>query len=259
MFAFHVKIVEARGLPKMDTDGQSEPYCEIRLTNSIAQKTSVATKNQTDPKWNSTFSFQTTLSNEELLINVLDQDLSKDDLIGYIKFPIRVISFNVVHDQFFTLIPGPRVKESGKIRLLLHLTNPDSPPFEGLKPEYKKTNLQFTMVEADGIPNMDIGGKADPYCKIQFSGCRETFKTKISKNTYSPKWNDSFQINLPSYNVDMMIDLIDDDVAYDDPIGKLIIPLSIFEKEKEHDAWFYPIPYRGIKTAGRIHIQLLLK
>jgi hypothetical protein len=81
----HVHVVEARGLPHMDTKGDTDGYCVLEM-EGVQHRTSVEEDTIT-PVWNEAFSFSVFNQEESILIvNLWDEDPhSTDDIIGKIR------------------------------------------------------------------------------------------------------------------------------------------------------------------------------
>lgn len=52
--------------------------------------------------------------------------------------------------------------------------------------------LTVRIFRAENLPQMDAGGKADPYCVIKFAQYK--METKHIKKSCDPEWNEEFQI-----------------------------------------------------------------
>ena len=75
-----VTVMSARHLPKMDTFGSIDPFCEVRL-GAVAFKTTVR-KNTYTPEWSETFTFQmldSTTAGQPLKIALYDWDMVGDN------------------------------------------------------------------------------------------------------------------------------------------------------------------------------------
>ncbi|KAJ8761037.1 hypothetical protein K2173_025744 [Erythroxylum novogranatense] len=82
-----VRVVEARNLPPMDSNGLSDPYVKLQLGRQKF-KTKVV-KKCLNPTWGEEFSFKVDDLHEELVISVLDEDkYFNDDFLGMIKMPV---------------------------------------------------------------------------------------------------------------------------------------------------------------------------
>jgi len=88
--------------------------------------------------------------------------------------------------------------------------------------------LELNILEAIGVPPMDLNGHADPYVVVTFGA--KSMKTSIKKFTLSPKWNDRFRILVHKDEAayDLEFTLWDWDYASkDDRIGSCTLPLTV--------------------------------
>lgn len=135
----HVRAVEAVDVPKMDIFTKSDPYCIISLSNSVNRQRTRTIQNNDHPVWNEEFHFpiQTkknvndiNLGSIRLSITLFDQDtFSKDDIISSIEIPLNDYIVGRVYDEWYTLFPAKKLKEGGRIHLVVHLASKDAKPF----------------------------------------------------------------------------------------------------------------------------------
>uniref|UniRef100_A0A5B7ALW6 C2 and GRAM domain-containing protein n=1 Tax=Davidia involucrata TaxID=16924 RepID=A0A5B7ALW6_DAVIN len=85
-----VRVIEARNIPAMDTNGFSDPYVRLQMGKQKF-KTKVM-KKCLNPTWYEEFSFRVEDLKEELVISVLDEDkYFNDDFVGQIKVPVSQV------------------------------------------------------------------------------------------------------------------------------------------------------------------------
>ena len=115
--------------------------------------------------------------------------------------------------------------------------------------------LHVRIIEAKDLEKMDTIGKSDPYVKIKIIGTYQKAKTTVKKNTLTPVWNESFKFR--AYNPNrqhLSLKMFDEDVASDDEMATLDIPLASLEFSKVKDQWYQMTPCKGVKKGGFIHI-----
>ena len=115
--------------------------------------------------------------------------------------------------------------------------------------------LHVRVVEAKDIEKMDTIGKSDPFVKIKFVGTYQRGVTKIQKNTLTPIWNEEF--HFPCHNPNKQVfklKMLDHDVAADDLMSTLEIPVATLEPGKIKDQWFEMQPFKAGKKGGLIHL-----
>ncbi|KAJ8770312.1 hypothetical protein K2173_013266 [Erythroxylum novogranatense] len=82
-----VRVIEARNLPPMNTNGLSDPYVKLKLGKQKF-KTKVM-KKCLNPSWSEEFSFRVDDLRDALVISVLDEDkYFNDDFVGRIKMSV---------------------------------------------------------------------------------------------------------------------------------------------------------------------------
>ncbi|KAK8890065.1 Protein Aster-C [Tritrichomonas musculus] len=119
----HIKAIEAAEVPKMDTCGKSDPYLKFSLSTSSQTWKTKTKKNTNTPVWNEEFHLPITSNmSDELTIKLYDDDdVSKDDIISSMTFPVRNFQVGKVIDQWYSFTPAKGVKNGGKVRLVFHL------------------------------------------------------------------------------------------------------------------------------------------
>jgi len=125
----HLRIVEARDIPKMDTIGKTDAYCIISISEKNPQKTRVENNTMT-PRWNEDFHFDVTNpQSDEIHLLMRDKDVIKDDDIGTWGMPLRYVPFNQVCDQWVTLKARPKVANPGRLHIVTHFAPVGAPAF----------------------------------------------------------------------------------------------------------------------------------
>ncbi|KAJ3266010.1 Synaptotagmin-7, partial [Borealophlyctis nickersoniae] len=81
MSRLEVTIVEARNLKDHDTVGEGDPYIELWIDEDYKQKTSTQ-KNNNNPVYNETFTFNLTSGKHVLHLKAIDKDVADKDKIG---------------------------------------------------------------------------------------------------------------------------------------------------------------------------------
>ncbi|KAG0320845.1 hypothetical protein BGZ97_012669 [Linnemannia gamsii] len=90
--------------------------------------------------------------------------------------------------------------------------------------------LKITVHQANHLPDVEMGGKNDPYAQVSLDLKAKTWpKTKTLKNAGTdPVWNQTLE--LPEYNPqeqpELYVEVIDQETGADEPIGFTTIPLN---------------------------------
>ena len=124
-----------------------------------------------------------------------------------------------------------------------------------------KMILHIKAIEADDIPSMDVIGKSDPYLVFKSSTTDKTWKTKYVRNTYSPVWNEEFQIPISKSMDDIITaELWDQDsVSHDDLISTLVFIIKYLPIDKDTNNWYYFNPEKGVKNGGKVRLYMRLE
>jgi len=257
----HVRVLEARGLARMDGLGKSDPYLILNINNNDTRKTSVQ-KNTLTPHWNEEFTWSVTNPACDFLhIHMKDKDVAFDDSMATIDLHLNGLPLGVVVDHWYPLAPAKKVKKGGELHLVIHLANQTSQPFVSapLNPiPNTPCQLHVRLIEGRDVPKMDSLGKTDPYCVLTISG-NQRKESKFIKNTYTPKWNEDFHFDVPNPQSDVFKILMrDKDVKFDDDISTYEMETRFLPFHTVSDMWVNmrtindKIKYGG----GRIHLLL---
>jgi hypothetical protein len=89
--------------------------------------------------------------------------------------------------------------------------------------------LYLTIVGAEDLEAMDVGGTSDPYCVIKVGGHK--WETRRIERTLNPVWNAKYAIPLDNLDDEMRIEMWDwDRLASDDPMGDVVLPIASFDE-----------------------------
>merc|ERR1712129_534859 len=100
VYSVQIEVVSGHGLPSKDLGGKSDPFVKIKIGNKDF-KTKVV-KNNLDPIWNTTFSFQSLDNPKTIAFTVLDEDITSNDLIGQCQFDLsQQFGANNANKPFF--------------------------------------------------------------------------------------------------------------------------------------------------------------
>jgi Ca2+-dependent lipid-binding protein len=106
---------------------------------------------------------------------------------------------------------------------------------------------------------MDTIGKSEPFCVITFKGTPLTYTSKVKDNTLTSVWNEQLTFALTNARTDVLYILMkDQDVASDDAMATLDIPLADYIGKKEEDVWANLVPAKGVKKGGQLHFRIAL-
>jgi hypothetical protein len=117
--------------------------------------------------------------------------------------------------------------------------------------------VTLTVFEAKDVPKMDVIGTCDPYCLVALIGSRLVYKTKVIKKTYTPTWNETVSFLLTNPTTDVLrIFMKDDDIAFDDPIATLDLPIAPLLNRAPVEAWVEMKPTKRVKMTPSIRYKI---
>jgi Ca2+-dependent lipid-binding protein len=116
-------------------------------------------------------------------------------------------------------------------------------------------DLNLRVIEATGVPKMDLIGSCDPFVILQVEGKEQ--RTRVLDNTLQPKWNESFfWPRLNPLTASLRLFVKDQDKLTSDPIGSLEVPLFNFPPGQCHDITLEIKPAPTIKSGCKVHLLI---
>ncbi|KAM4699480.1 extended synaptotagmin-1 isoform 2-T3 [Discoglossus pictus] len=231
-----VFLLEAENLIAKDNlmggmiKGKSDPYTVIRYGGK-SLKTRVV-ENNLNPKWNQAFEILVTdIPGQEIVFEVFDKDLDKDDRLGSCRISVKKVIKDGSIDEWFTLedVKSGRLhvkleclsfvtesEQLDQVMLVNSLTQPS---------QSEEFSAAILWVFIDRACDLQMRKKEQyPQTNVELSVRKNTFKTKTSKKTSNPAWDESFLflIKNPSSEI-LNLQIRDDTHAI---LGSLTFPLS---------------------------------
>ncbi|KAF2356312.1 C2 domain [Trinorchestia longiramus] len=122
-----------------------------------------------------------------------------------------------------------------------------------LKNQLWSAVVNIILVEGRDLLPMDPDGFSDPYAKFRLG--TEKYKSKIDSRTLNPKWLEQFDFHLYDDQSHFLeVSVWDKDArSKDDFMGKSILDLNEFDREKTHDIWT-----DLLDGAGKVHLLLTI-
>lgn len=137
------------------------------------------------------------------------------------------------------------------------LTENIEEPDEGEKPEVQKlgklqykleydfnqNSLSVTVIQAEELPALDMGGTSDPYVKVYLlPDKKKKFETKVHRKTLNPVFNETFVFkNIPyadAMNKTLVFAIFDfDRFSKHDQIGEVKVPLCTIDLAQTIEEW----------------------
>merc|ERR1712106_534612 len=257
-------VHKARQLEAKGMLGKADPYVVLTIGNTKFKSKTI--NDNHNPEWN----FITNLeiyedSQSQVTIEIFDDDLGKDDMLGRTNIDIQnILAMDQIQNQW---VPLQNCK-SGEVLLSAEFKAIDVVKrSETIQEEVSSNAVMNNIVEpkiqdnitgngALGVKNMlektkekdiigrlkliihrgkklekrGMFGKADPYIIIRYLDAK--LKSKTVKNSVNPDWDFTTNIDIiDESDQEVLLQVFDDDIEKDDPMGQAIINLKEF-KEK---------------------------
>ncbi|CAN6167372.1 unnamed protein product, partial [Urochloa humidicola] len=281
-----VKLVEARDLMNKDLVGKSDPFAVLYI-RPLREKTkkSKTINNDLNPIWNEHYEFEVEdISTQHLTIKVYDDEgLQASEIIGCARVDLADLQPGKVKDLWLDLVKDLEIQRDKKRRGQVHLEllyypyakhEGVSNPFANqiqltslekvLKTESngydinQRKNvimrgvLSVTVISAEDLPPMDIGGKADPFVVLYLKKGETKKKTRVVTDTLNPIWNQTFDFVVEDALHDLlMVEVWDHDTFGKDYVGRCILTLTRVLLEGEFQDTFV---LQGSKS-GRLNLH----
>ncbi|XP_048332516.2 synaptotagmin-5 isoform X2 [Ziziphus jujuba] len=284
-----VKLVQAKNLTNKDLVGKSDPYAVLFIRPLREKtKTSKTINNQLNPIWNEHYEFIVDdVSTQHLTVRIFDDEgIQASEFIGCAQVALRDLEPGKVKVVWLKLVKDLEIQRDTKDRGQVHLEllycpfgaantfkNPFNPDFaltslekalkseaNGTEPGHKKKKdvivrgvLSVTVISAEGLPQVDLIGKADPYVVLIMKKSETKFKTRVLTETLNPVWNQTFDFVVEDALHDMLIiEVWDHDTFGKDKLGRVIMTLTRAILEGEFQDSF---PLEDAKS-GRLNLHL---
>ena len=133
----HLRIIEAKDIPKMDVIGTADPFVLFKLTPSLEEYQTRVIKQNTTPVWNETFHIPFNPNTKPILhMELFDWDkCTANDLISTRDFQIGEYEPGAVFDKWYEFFAAPKVKKPGQVHLVFHIAEPNEEPFVKREPK----------------------------------------------------------------------------------------------------------------------------
>ena len=149
----------------------------------------------------------------------------KGDVIGKIEIPVKTLSDQKQHEQWYPLASADANQYiAGEVHLKL---------------EYKPQDgcLLVKVVAAKNLAPKGIGGLSNPYIRLQLGKRKK--KTKTVNKTVCPTFNDIFEFKVkPEDPTELILTVWHKDMLNSVFMGKIVIPYSEFEPNFLYDGWY---------------------
>ncbi|OMO55211.1 C2 calcium-dependent membrane targeting [Corchorus olitorius] len=300
MFYLYVRVVKAKDLPTNPVTGSIDPYVEVKLGNYKGKTQHFEKK--TYPEWNQVFAFSKDKIQSSILeVFVRDREMvGRDDYIGKVIFdmnevPTRVPPDSPLAPQWYRLEDRQgNTKVKGEVMLAVWMgtqadeafpeawhTDAASVQGEGVFNIRSKVYvspklwyLRVNVIEAQDVEPHDRSQLPQAFVKAQVGN--QILKTKLcTQKTINPMWNEDLIFVAAEPFEEQLYLTVENKVtsAKDEVMGRLILPLHIFERRLDHRAvhskWFNLEKFgfgalegdkrHELKFSSRIHLGVCLE
>uniref|UniRef100_A0AAR5PYF2 C2 domain-containing protein n=1 Tax=Dendroctonus ponderosae TaxID=77166 RepID=A0AAR5PYF2_DENPD len=124
----------------------------------------------------------------------------------------------------------PEVQKLGKLQFKLEY-------------DFNQNSLSVTVIQAEDLPALDMGGTSDPYVKVYLlPDKKKKFETKVHRKTLNPVFNETFVFKAMPYaeamNKTLVFAIFDfDRFSKHDQIGEVKVPLCQIDLAQTIEEW----------------------
>ncbi|KAL5279617.1 SYT2 family protein [Megaselia abdita] len=146
-----------------------------------------------------------------------------------------------------------------------------------LEYDFNNNSLAVTVIQAEELPALDMGGTSDPYVKVYLlPDKKKKFETKVHRKTLSPVFNETFTFKSLPYadamNKTLVFAIFDfDRFSKHDQIGEVKVPLCTIDLAQTIEEWRELVSVEGeggqlgdicfslryVPTAGKLTVVIL--
>uniref|UniRef100_A0A672MX01 Extended synaptotagmin-1-like n=1 Tax=Sinocyclocheilus grahami TaxID=75366 RepID=A0A672MX01_SINGR len=209
--------------------GKSDPYVKIHIGDAVFK--SHVIKENLNPTWNEMYELvMTSRSTSDVLVEIFDKDVDKDDLLGRIKISLQEIIQSQLTDKWFSLSD---VKH-GRVHMILEwlptVTQPDRlQKALQLQSEHSYQNksvpsaaLFFILLErAHDLPLKKSGKEPKAAAELVLGDI--SHKTKVCDRSTSPEWSEAFHFLIHNPTEEILIIKLSS--AFEQPLGSVVLPI----------------------------------
>lgn len=108
--------------------------------------------------------------------------------------------------------------------------------------DFNSNNLAVTVIQAEGLPGLDMSGTSDPYVKVYLlPDKKKKHETKVHRKTLNPVFNETFNFKVPFAEITsktLIFAIFDfDRFSKHDQIGEVKIPLNTVDLAQTIEEW----------------------
>ncbi|XP_031349348.1 multiple C2 and transmembrane domain-containing protein isoform X3 [Photinus pyralis] len=249
-FQLRVHLRKGQGLVAMDKNGTSDPYVKFKCGGKLIYKSKTVYRDL-NPVWDESFTTPIEDPFVPIQIKVFDYDWGlQDDFMGAATLDLSTLDLGKTTDLTLPLQdPSNASAELGEIVFTVTLypkSQEDKEQYfqknarisdvnKRLKSQIWSSVVTIVLVEGKNLLACDPETRtSDPYVKFRLGN--EKYKSKVVWRSLNPKWLEQFDLHLyDDGDQQLEVTVWDRDRTRDDFIGRCLIDLSSFEREKTHN------------------------
>uniref|UniRef100_A0A803LFX5 C2 domain-containing protein n=1 Tax=Chenopodium quinoa TaxID=63459 RepID=A0A803LFX5_CHEQI len=296
----YVHVVRAKDLPVNPVTGSCDPYVEVKLGNYKGKTKHF--ENKINPEWKQVFAFsKEKIQSTVLEVYVRDREMvGRDEYLGKVVFDLNEVPTRVPPDsplapQWYRLEDRRgEVKTRGEVMVAVWMGTQADEAFpeawhteaasvvsgEGVYNIRSKVYvspklwyLRVNVIEAQDVEPHDKSQLPQVFIKAQLGN--QILKTKVCPvKTTNPLWNeDLIFVAAEPFEEMLVLELVNKASSKDELVGKISLPLNVFEKRLDHKAvhsrWFNLERFgfgalegdkrNELKFSTRVHLRVCLE
>jgi Leucine-rich repeat (LRR) protein/CBS domain-containing protein len=275
-----LKVISASNLPAKDKSGLSDPYVIMSLGKQKPAKSKPVMETLNPEFPDAEHSFDVSWLGDEVDIALYDYDrFSGHDPMGHVTVTVRDLPDGIEIEEAHRLVPIKRESVSGKVTVRMYYlsdahanarttsqvaTTGFSHLSEGRLRDLEQSGgaltgtLYLSVLSGRSLPAKDKNGLSDPYAVVRLG--KQKFKTKRVDKTLNPTFSDEdFTLRVASMSDEVVVELWDWDlVGSDDPMGKVVIPLSTLPIGEAVESRYELVPQKKEEVSGDLELRTRL-
>ncbi|KAL5858954.1 hypothetical protein ACOSQ3_000250 [Xanthoceras sorbifolium] len=299
MFYLYVRVEKARDLPPNPVTGNLDPYVEVKVGNYKGKTWHFEKK--TNPEWKQVFAYsKDKIQSSVVEVFVREKEMvTRDEYVGKVVFdmnevPTRVPPDSPLAPQWYRLEDRRGNKVKGEVMLAVWMGTQADEAFpeawhsdaasvhgEGVFNIRSKVYvspklwyLRVNVIEAQDVEPHDRSQLPQAFVKAQVGN--QILKSKLCPTrTTNPLWNEDLIFVAAEPFEEQLALTVENKVtpAKDEIMGRIILPLTIFERRLDHrpvhSKWFNLEKFgfgalegdkrHELKFSSRIHLRVCLE
>ncbi|KAH3762005.1 hypothetical protein Pelo_6158 [Pelomyxa schiedti] len=254
----HINIIGAHNLPAVDTNGFSDPYVILKVSDW--QYKSKTIKKSLNPVWNEVTSLFNAHPQDVLLVEVWDWNaIESSTFLGVVEIPLVTLIDGKPRECRYVLESNSSKKAAGDIHLILQLipygVNPDLHPgsISNLRPLVHIGNGQLRL---EVLEAAELKSNRDVYC-VGRVGAQEA-QSQLNDSDNPPAWKTTFYFEVTDATKASLEIWKWNKVKSKRALGQISITIRELVPDTVKEQWTELAPMKaGKKAKGAVHFTSL--